>query len=151
MNKLSFYMYFSMRRYLRAYVQFPSLLQYLSPPFEDYRGFIVADNRALKGLSPRLDLVVILRSNMNKAALDNLKVVESAEHFQSLLSQDLERVSLINFWAPWAEPCKQMNQVVTELARKYPNALVLQVCIPAIVPFQNTLNCRWGDRWRRRP
>jgi len=57
----------------------------------------------------------------------NLNVVESAEHFQSLLSQDLERVSLINFWAPWAEPCKQMNQVVIELARKYENVLVLQV------------------------
>jgi thiol-disulfide isomerase/thioredoxin len=58
----------------------------------------------------------------------NLTVVDSAEHFQSLLSQDLERVSLINFWAPWAEPCKQMNQVVIELARKYQNVLVLQVC-----------------------
>ncbi|KIJ51082.1 hypothetical protein M422DRAFT_27149 [Sphaerobolus stellatus SS14] len=57
----------------------------------------------------------------------NLYDVHSAEHFQQLLSQDLNRVSLINFWAPWAEPCKQMNQVVIELARKYPNVLVLQV------------------------
>ncbi|KAF8573938.1 glutaredoxin [Ramaria rubella] len=58
---------------------------------------------------------------------ENLTVVESAEHFQALLSQDLERVSLLNFWAPWAEPCTQMNQVVTELARKYKNILVLQI------------------------
>ncbi|KAH9948577.1 glutaredoxin [Amylocystis lapponica] len=61
------------------------------------------------------------------AAPSNLVEVSSAEHFQSLLSADLERVSLINFWAPWAEPCKQMNEVVIELARKYPHILGLQV------------------------
>ncbi|KAF8885486.1 glutaredoxin [Infundibulicybe gibba] len=53
--------------------------------------------------------------------------VVSPENFQQLLSKDLTRVSLINFWAPWAEPCKQMNEVVSELARKYPTVLVLQV------------------------
>ena len=57
----------------------------------------------------------------------NLIDVESPEHFQELLSKDLNRVSLINFWAPWAEPCKQMNQVVLELAKKYEDVLVLQV------------------------
>ncbi|KAH9838733.1 glutaredoxin [Rhodofomes roseus] len=59
--------------------------------------------------------------------LDNFHEINSAEHFQSLLSADLERVSLINFWAPWAEPCKQMNEVVQELAKKYPQVLVTQV------------------------
>ncbi|KAI0648678.1 glutaredoxin [Trametes meyenii] len=57
----------------------------------------------------------------------NFHEVQSAEHFQSLLSEDLTRVSLINFWAPWAAPCKQMNEVVLELAKKYPQVLVLQV------------------------
>lgn len=57
----------------------------------------------------------------------NFHEVQSPEHFQSLLSEDLNRVSLINFWAPWAEPCKQMNEVVVELAKKYPQVLVLQV------------------------
>ncbi|KAH9933564.1 glutaredoxin [Epithele typhae] len=60
-------------------------------------------------------------------ALPNAHDVQSPEHFQTLLSEDLGRVSLINFWAPWAEPCKQMNEVVLELARKYPQVLVLQV------------------------
>ncbi|KAI9067711.1 glutaredoxin [Trametes sanguinea] len=61
------------------------------------------------------------------AAPANFHEVQSPEHFQALLSEDLNRVSLINFWAPWAEPCKQMNEVVLELAKKYPQVLVLQV------------------------
>ncbi|TFK93787.1 glutaredoxin [Polyporus arcularius HHB13444] len=64
---------------------------------------------------------------MADAAPSNFHDVQSPEHFQSLLSQDLQRVSLINFWAPWAAPCKQMNEVVLELAKKYPQILVLQV------------------------
>ncbi|KAI6035721.1 glutaredoxin [Pisolithus marmoratus] len=57
----------------------------------------------------------------------NLHEIASTEQFQELLSADLNRVSLINFWAPWAEPCRQMNEVVLELAKKYPQVLVLQV------------------------
>jgi len=53
--------------------------------------------------------------------------VKSSEHFKSLLSADLTRVSLINFCAPWAAPCIQMNTVAEELSKKYPQALVLQV------------------------
>jgi len=53
--------------------------------------------------------------------------VTSPSHFQELLSRDLNRVSIINFWAPWAEPCKQMNEIVVELSKKYPAALFLQV------------------------
>lgn len=57
----------------------------------------------------------------------NLFEVTSPTQFQELLSADLTRVSLINFWAPWAAPCTKMNEVVRELANKYPTALVLQV------------------------
>ncbi|KAI0077817.1 glutaredoxin [Panus rudis PR-1116 ss-1] len=57
----------------------------------------------------------------------NLHEIASTEQFQSLLSQDLNRISLLNFWAPWAQPCEQMNQVVRELAKKYPELLVLQI------------------------
>ena len=66
---------------------------------------------------------------MSVVQLSNFHEVDSVDQFQSLLSQDLNRVSLLNFWAPWAEPCKQMNEVVSELAKKYPTLLVLQVSI----------------------
>ena len=65
----------------------------------------------------------------------NFHDVQSPEHFQTLLSEDLTRISLINFWAPWAQPCKQMNEVVLELAKKYPQVLVLQVCTPVPAPY----------------
>jgi len=57
----------------------------------------------------------------------NLYQVDSPDHLKELLSKDLERVSLLYFWAPWAEPCKQMTEVVTELSRKYPKLLSLQI------------------------
>jgi thiol-disulfide isomerase/thioredoxin len=43
------------------------------------------------------------------------------------MSQDLNRVSVINFWAPWAEPSIQMNQIVEELVKKHPSIQFLQV------------------------
>lgn len=57
----------------------------------------------------------------------NLHHVESSDHFKELLSRDLQRVSLLYFWAPWAEPCKQMTEVVVELSRKYEQLLSLQI------------------------
>ncbi|KAJ2935059.1 hypothetical protein H1R20_g1997, partial [Candolleomyces eurysporus] len=53
--------------------------------------------------------------------------VGSPEEFKELLSQDLNRVSVINFWAAFAEPCKQMNVVFGELARKHSAGLFLSV------------------------
>ena len=53
--------------------------------------------------------------------------IQSSDRFKELLSKDLQRVSLLYFWAPWAEPCKQMTEVVTELSKKYPNLLSLQI------------------------
>ena len=60
-------------------------------------------------------------------ASSNFFEVISPTHFQDILSEDLNRVSVINFWAPWAEPCKQMNEVVKELSNKYKAALFVQV------------------------
>ncbi|KAJ4468655.1 thioredoxin [Lentinula edodes] len=59
--------------------------------------------------------------------MSNYHQVTSPSHFQQLLSSDLNRVSVLNFWAEWAEPCKQMNAVTVELANKYPSVLFLQI------------------------
>ncbi|KAJ3934039.1 MAG: thioredoxin [Lentinula lateritia] len=59
--------------------------------------------------------------------MSNHHEVTSPSHFQQLLSSDLNRVSVLNFWAEWAEPCKQMNAVTVELANKYPSVLFLQI------------------------
>lgn len=65
---------------------------------------------------------------------DNLLTITSAKNFQETLSKDLERVSVTNFWAPWAEPCKQMNEVVAALAKEHPSILFLQVKHVSIYP-----------------
>jgi thiol-disulfide isomerase/thioredoxin len=57
----------------------------------------------------------------------NLHQISSPDHFKALLSEDLDRVSLLYFWAPWAAPCTQMTEVILELAKKYSNLLVLQI------------------------
>jgi thiol-disulfide isomerase/thioredoxin len=33
----------------------------------------------------------------------------------------------LNFWASWAEPCQQMNEVFAELAGKFPALQFLKV------------------------
>ena len=60
-------------------------------------------------------------------ALQNHLEIDSPEQFKEVLGKDLNRVSVINFWATFADPCTQMNQVFLELAKKYPAALFLQV------------------------
>jgi len=59
--------------------------------------------------------------------MDNFHEVERVEDFQALMKADLERVSALNFWASWADPCKSMNEVFFELAKKYPKVLFLQI------------------------
>ena len=44
--------------------------------------------------------------------LDNYFEVKSPEQFKELLLADLKRISIINFWASWAELCRQMDELV---------------------------------------
>ena len=58
---------------------------------------------------------------------ENYVVVQSSEQLQALLAKDLERVSVLNFRADWAEPCKAMDSVSRELATRHPKLLFLEV------------------------
>ena len=57
----------------------------------------------------------------------NVVAITSPDMFTDLMQQDLERVTLLNFWAPWAQPCEQMNQAVLEFAARYPKVLFMNV------------------------
>ena len=64
---------------------------------------------------------------MSTSPILNLQTVNSPDHFQSLLSADLERVSVLYFYADWAEPCAQMTQAISALAATNPDVLFLQI------------------------
>jgi len=57
----------------------------------------------------------------------NLFSVTSSEHFKSLMETALQKVSCLNFWAPWAEPCATFNKEVEAEAAKFPNVLFLNI------------------------
>jgi thiol-disulfide isomerase/thioredoxin len=57
----------------------------------------------------------------------NMQTVNSPEHFQQLLSADLERISVLYFYADWAEPCAAMTQAIQALAEAHPAVLFLVV------------------------
>lgn len=63
------------------------------------------------------------------ASSSNYHEVATVDEFKSLMEADLERVSLLSFWAPWAAPCQQMNEVVKSLAEKYETIQVLSVSL----------------------
>lgn len=72
--------------------------------------------------------------------MSNLVEITSPEHFKEELSKDLGRVSVLNFWAPWAEPCAAFNQSVKEEAGKFPKVLFLNVsCGEDLLTKRSTL------------
>ena len=59
----------------------------------------------------------------------NFVEITSPEHFKEVLSKDLNRVSCLNFWAPWAEPCAAFNKEMESAAGKFPSILFLKVSV----------------------
>ena len=56
--------------------------------------------------------------------------IETLEQFQEFVkSAGPVQVVALNFWAPWALPCQQMNKVFAELSLKYPAVKFAQVVL----------------------
>ncbi|GAA5816362.1 hypothetical protein MFLAVUS_009890 [Mucor flavus] len=58
--------------------------------------------------------------------MTNLTEITSDSQFNDLVSKK-DVVHVLNFWASWAEPCQQMNEVFTELAGKFPALQFLKI------------------------
>lgn len=58
--------------------------------------------------------------------MTNLIEITSDTQFNDLASKK-DTVCVLNFWASWAEPCQQMNEVFGELAGKFPALQFLKV------------------------
>lgn len=58
--------------------------------------------------------------------MSNLIEITTGAQFKDLLAKK-DAVYVLDFWAPWAEPCKQMNDVFAELAGKFPALQFLKV------------------------
>ncbi|KAI9484021.1 MAG: thioredoxin-like protein [Benjaminiella poitrasii] len=58
--------------------------------------------------------------------MSNLIDIVSDEQFNDFASKK-DTVYVLNFWASWAEPCQQMNEVFAELASKFPALQFLKI------------------------
>ncbi|KAG0245736.1 Glutaredoxin 3, partial [Mortierella polycephala] len=54
-------------------------------------------------------------------ATTNYTILSSDEEFAKVFQPTSSTVYAMNFWASWAPPCIQMNEVFEELAAKNPN------------------------------
>ena len=59
--------------------------------------------------------------------MSNVVAITSPEQFTDLMKLDLERVTLLNFWASWAQPCEAVSAAVPELAEQHPKVLFMNV------------------------
>ena len=58
--------------------------------------------------------------------MSNIIDITSDAQFSDLITKK-DAVLVLDFWASWAEPCKQMNDVITELAGKFSSLQFVKV------------------------
>ncbi|WFD33057.1 glutaredoxin [Malassezia sp. CBS 17886] len=61
------------------------------------------------------------------AAPENVVAITSPEAFMEIMQRDLNRVTVLNFWAPWAQPCEQMKHELMESVSQLPQVLLMNV------------------------
>ncbi|KAF9903161.1 Glutaredoxin 3 [Linnemannia zychae] len=61
------------------------------------------------------------------AAISNYTVIASDEDFAAVFQPTTSTVYALNFWAAWAPPCVQMNDVFEELASKNSNIKFIKI------------------------
>ena len=53
--------------------------------------------------------------------------IESEEQFEQLFNEHYTKKLLIDFYASWCEPCKNLSSILTECSDKYSNFTYLSV------------------------
>jgi thiol-disulfide isomerase/thioredoxin len=67
-------------------------------------------------------------SQTDMTSSSSVTEITSVEQFQQFIkAAGPSQVVALNFWAPWAAPCEQMNKVFAELSQKYPSVAFAQV------------------------
>jgi thioredoxin 1 len=55
-----------------------------------------------------------------------MEVTVTTENFESLLNGDKPLV--VDFWATWCGPCRQLGPIISELAEQYEGQIVVGKC-----------------------
>lgn len=58
----------------------------------------------------------------------NLIELTSEDGLKNLIEKNKGSVIILDFWATWAQPCSQMNEVFAELAGKNSSVNFVKVC-----------------------
>jgi thioredoxin 1 len=52
----------------------------------------------------------------------------------------MKKYTLLDFWAPWCNPCKLMNPIIDQIQKDYPNIEVVKVNVDEDAAMVQTYN-----------